>query len=377
MLRRWMTGAALVGSLAFGATAQAEEVYGKIDFEGHPAGTILETVAAMTTGDMAGPIAVSGLNPLVPSWNAALIFDSANPTGGDFDLGTPNETFGGPGVGVGGEVGSPTQNDVAQGNLLVIAENFYDNDGDGLIDDPDDEDQIGMVISLDFSGITVPFVPENVRVEAVTILDVEEEQGEEPATAVLFGAGDVVLAEVLLEATGDNGRRTVPIGVDGVVRMEFRLNGSGAIDDVEIVLEREDEDECSDCEGGITELTLEYNGWCPAHIVVTSGWCDVIFCDVVEPGETFTLVHPTDMTLGTKIKIYKNGCFNTKIYTDCSQDVGPGLTKGKFTVVSGMSKFGGELCPYEPPVYDGCWGWGGWGYHSWSWGWGGWGGWGW
>ena len=31
----------------------------------------------------------------------AMIFDSSNPTGDDDDLGTPNEDFGGPGVGKG------------------------------------------------------------------------------------------------------------------------------------------------------------------------------------------------------------------------------------------------------------------------------------
>jgi hypothetical protein len=33
---------------------------------------------------------------LFPGQNAAMIFDSSNPTGGDWDLGTPNEMFGGP-----------------------------------------------------------------------------------------------------------------------------------------------------------------------------------------------------------------------------------------------------------------------------------------
>lgn len=59
------------------------------------------------------------------------MFDSAHPTGGDFDLGTPNQDFGGPGIGVGGEAGSPFQNDLAKGNILVVGENLFDSNGDG------------------------------------------------------------------------------------------------------------------------------------------------------------------------------------------------------------------------------------------------------
>ena len=63
-----------------------------------------------------------------------IIFDSANPTGGDGDLQTP-----GPGA----------NNDEALGNLLIIAENTVDGDGDGLVDVPDDEENGGTIV-IDF-----------------------------------------------------------------------------------------------------------------------------------------------------------------------------------------------------------------------------------
>ena len=52
----------------------------------------------------------------------ACIFDTDDPTGGDWDLGTPNEDFGGPGIGKAGKAGSPVQNDPALHNVLIISE---------------------------------------------------------------------------------------------------------------------------------------------------------------------------------------------------------------------------------------------------------------
>jgi hypothetical protein len=60
-----------------------------------------------------------------------MIFDSAQPTGNDTDLGSPNEDFGSPGRGCGGEEGQPGENRMPLGNILIISE-------DGNQDDPDD-----------------------------------------------------------------------------------------------------------------------------------------------------------------------------------------------------------------------------------------------
>ncbi len=68
------------------------------------------------------------------SQGMGIAFDSGNPTGGDWDLGSPNQAYGGPGVGGGG-----TSNSFPLGNLLISAENFVDANGDGLIDTPDDD----------------------------------------------------------------------------------------------------------------------------------------------------------------------------------------------------------------------------------------------
>jgi len=87
-------------ALTLGPALAAEET---IDFESDPAGSVLSSVGSVT---------VLGTNPnFAPGTNAAVIFDTANPTGGDDDLGSPNSQCpgGGPGNGLGGERARPTR----------------------------------------------------------------------------------------------------------------------------------------------------------------------------------------------------------------------------------------------------------------------------
>jgi hypothetical protein len=194
-----------------------------IDFEELPAGTIVFEVF----GDSgSGPIGVSGTNPdFSTGTNAAVIFDSSNPTGGDFDLGTPNEQFGGPGVGAGGGAGAYV-NDTALGNVLILAENLDDENNDGLVDDPDDaEELVGNSITLDFSALGP------VTVSSITIIDFEAFEPE--AEVELFDQFDVSLDTFILFPTGDNGVAVKVLGpTAGVAKMVVTLNGSGAIDNI-------------------------------------------------------------------------------------------------------------------------------------------------
>jgi len=194
-----------------------------IDFEGLQAGTIVYEVF----GDGgSGPIEVSGINPdFSPGTNAAVIFDSSDPTGGDDDLGTPNEEFEGPGVGAAGEAGDYV-NDTALGNVLIVAENLDDINGDGLVDDPDDAEVGACSITLDFSA------SESVTVISITIIDFE---GFEPIPMVeLFDQFSVLIDYFILPQTGDNGVAVVSLGpTAGVGKMvvTFSIYG-GAIDNI-------------------------------------------------------------------------------------------------------------------------------------------------
>jgi len=104
---------------------------------------------------------------------------------------------------------------------------------------------------------------------------------------------------------------------------------------------------CGKCRGGVTELTLRYNGTTAnAHVQVLQKKGDVVFDGVVQPGETFTFSGmDKDGKLGTEITIQINGRVNATLHTSCSKPIGPGLVSGDFEVVAGHSKDGGPLCP--------------------------------
>jgi len=216
-----------------------------IDFETLTTGEIVSSVhgAAGT-----GPILVDGFNPSFGmGTNAAIVFDSSLRTGGDTDLGTPNEDFMGPGVdgmlgdNLGGEAGSPFQNDTAHGKILIIAEDLVDGNGDGFVDDPDDAAVQGSLFTFDFSALG------GVIMRSMLIIDVEAD--EDTAFVEFFDAADMPLGgTVFLPHTGDNGVAEVDLGdVAGVYKMVLTLNGSGAIDEIEYST-------MPDCEGKIGDL---------------------------------------------------------------------------------------------------------------------------
>ena len=104
--------------------------------------------------------------------------------------------------------------------------------------------------------------------------------------------------------------------------------------------------ECSTCKGGVTNLTLQYNGGATATITVKDDKASY-FSASVTPGERFTVS-------GTKAngKFEKNaldvlidGVLDTSIHVSCSQAINPGLWFGLFTVVKVISKDSGPVCP--------------------------------
>lgn len=151
-----------------------------------------------------------------------IVFDSSQPTGGDPDLGTPNETCGGPGVGLGGEQGEVGENCVPLGNLLVIAEDIVDVEAPlGLIDDPDDEAGGGKM-TFEFH--------EPVAMQTLKLVDLDDGQ---PAILDLYGAGGL-MGSVTAPALGDNSVIVVDLAeyVD-VERLEVLFVGSGGIAQIE------------------------------------------------------------------------------------------------------------------------------------------------
>jgi hypothetical protein len=192
----------LVALVVGTAPADAESV---IDFEGLAEGQIVATVSygqGISGDPVEGSVAVFGVNPIFPGQNAAMIFDATcTPTwtGNDDDLCQP-----------------------ALGNVLIISTDLNSAD-------PNDSDHPGVLFQFDFSGLGSG----KVHVASITVLDVEEEQGETPATVKLY-SGATLLATIAIGHIGDGLYKIIPINVGGADRMVVDLQGSGAIDNIEL-----------------------------------------------------------------------------------------------------------------------------------------------
>jgi SdrD B-like protein len=107
-----------------------------------------------------------------------------------------------------------------------------------------------------------------------------------------------------------------------------------------------DEDDDCECDGKVTELTLQNNGTGATIKVVQKKDNIEIFNQFVNAGGEFTFVgQDKNGTMGTEIIIYVGVVENTKIHTSCSKPIGPGLKSGDFEVIEGESLKGGPLCP--------------------------------
>ncbi|MHC4953525.1 MAG: hypothetical protein ACYTGZ_06515 [Planctomycetota bacterium] len=200
-------------------------------------------------------VLVFGFNPSMGAGtNACIVFDSANPPGIDYDLGTPNENFGGPGEGDGGEV----TNDTALGNILIIAEDLDDNDGDDLVDVPNDADLKGAYFEFDFSSLGNGNKKTTVTVDSVTLMDIEREEGEDGTFLELSGP-DLPLNLIQIPPTGDNGVVTISgIGLAGVDLLVVQMNGSGAV--VAVTYNTEADSDCWFTFGGFQNAGIQSGG---------------------------------------------------------------------------------------------------------------------
>ncbi|MEO0326802.1 MAG: DUF1565 domain-containing protein, partial [Myxococcota bacterium] len=189
----------------------------RLDFERDPAGRAILPGDRLEDRYRACGITLACFDPEGGD-RPCIAFDSAAPTGGDDDVGTPHSDFGGPGVGVGGAAGGPGENDEAEGHVLVISEQDEDRDGDGRIDVPDDLGGGGeILVSFD----------EPVDLVAMTVLDVDRD--ERDGFVQLDTGRELALPRPLLNH-GSNSRQVVPLREPpDVVEIRVRFAGSGAV----------------------------------------------------------------------------------------------------------------------------------------------------
>jgi len=119
---------------------------------------------------------------------------------------------------------------------------------------------------------------------------------------------------------------------------------------------------CSECEGGVTYLNLDYLGNGPVNIVVTgetkgqkgekgkkekTGWEQVF--TAVNNGDIFEILTPDGAEkLGTRTYLTIDDGEPFEIHTSCSQDIAVGMVFGDYKVVEGASLKGGPFCEVDP-----------------------------
>ncbi|MEM6468605.1 MAG: SdrD B-like domain-containing protein [Planctomycetota bacterium] len=169
-----------------------------VDFDGPAAGTIVST-------QFPGVVISAQSNRDPNAGNRAMIFDSAAPSGGDLDLGTPNTVFGGPGVGSGGAT-----NENALGNILIISE-------DGDTSDPDDDAQ-GGTFTFSFE--------EPVTIDFLELLDIDNDESGGSVVTLTTELGTQTIA---IPTAGNNSFQRLDINVNNVTEMTVDFVSSGAI----------------------------------------------------------------------------------------------------------------------------------------------------
>jgi hypothetical protein len=205
-------GFATAALLAVALTSATPASAVVIDFEGLPAGTIVDN-SLLPPGFT---LEVTNGNPAHTP--AAIIFDSSCPgdfcTGDDYDLKTP-------GAGVG--------NDTSQGKVLIIAENLVDANMDGLVDGPDDEAMGGTMLFT---------FPCPVTIESVRVTDIDTNE----LGSYIQVDPDTDGQKIMLQALGNNsGQTAVFVDPQPSMSMLVYFKGSGSIDDITIA------DECGNC----------------------------------------------------------------------------------------------------------------------------------
>lgn len=144
--------------------------------------------------------------------NRAILFDTGNPTGGDFDLATPNPAAVG--------------NTEPLGNALIIAENETGVFGpSGLVTVPDDE-AFGGSLFFEFD--------EPVTLCSATLIDIDEAPGTELR---LYRNGNFSVPDqtIPIASLGDGSVQTVTVFAPDVEMLEIFLRGSGGVPMLEII----------------------------------------------------------------------------------------------------------------------------------------------
>lgn len=193
----------------------------RIDFDALPAGTIVSNQypgVHISTQD----------NHDFP----AMIFDSENPTGNDFDIGTPNEMYGGPGIGQG------FCNDQAQGNVLIISKDRHvPNETEGM-----------LIFNFDCAVV----------IRSIDFIDMECGHN----TVSLYDIDNHLISQIALPQFGENSFHVETIDIGAVYKMvvDFPCAG-GAISDIKYCEDMTPGSMCGLCESATLDFSEHGFDW--------------------------------------------------------------------------------------------------------------------
>jgi hypothetical protein len=162
-----------------------------------------------------------------------------------------------------------------------------------------------------------------------------------------FGAGELTLVDVTPLITSQ-GLVSLAMTTSSSIAVRYSSREAG-VNAPQLILQTIPVEgvDCKPCNGGVTHLTLKYNGTAPAAVAVKQRNGDTVFGpQVVNPGEVFSFSGTeADNKFGSEITVFVDGAAHVRIDTSCAQIIGPGLVAGAFEVVAGRSKDNGTLCP--------------------------------
>lgn len=193
----------------YSTTGTAQNLFVSIDFDTDGTGSSL--AAGEVIIDQYANLGLTVSTPVNPY--GAMIFDSANPTGGDIDLGTPTQPDG-PGIGT--DAGAGIGNLAPQGHVLIISE-------DGDASDPDDN-ATGGTLRFDLN--------DPARFVGVNLLDIDLK--ERNVTVQVFEE-EQLIQSIAAQNLGDNSFQSIDL--DGVMgdRLDVNLVNSGAVTELNYV----------------------------------------------------------------------------------------------------------------------------------------------
>jgi hypothetical protein len=162
-----------------------------LDFSGLPAGTILSDQYA-NFGVHISAVANGG-HP-----DALIVFDTNAPPTHDPDLA------------------------VDIGNIAVLAENVNDSNGDGLVDDPDENN---------FGGQAIFTFDQDVRIGSFIFVDHDHQPSD---YAAAYDASGNLITKVLIPIAGNGSVQQIDVNANGVRRFELVYRDSGGFTGIEV-----------------------------------------------------------------------------------------------------------------------------------------------